>query len=472
MESIKGKAIKEINSILGSWINSIKLNNSINYTDANIQAEDVVCGLLNRVYGWNLHNLNNSKKNYPGVDLGDVITKTAVQVTSERSAKKISDTISKFDDNHLAESFQNLYILCLDVNAYKPRGDIKSQTINFSAEKNVITILSLTQKITSLDEATIIDIRDYLAHCLMGNCEEYKNNTINPYDFLAEQKIAVCSLCYSKMEALGLEHDLAKSIWEIDEFEIPEFVEPITYLVGGFGSGKSHFLYSMYICLRNAYVNAPNLAILPVFIQARLIDGKVGLQKWLQKNVDYSNTMRVFVLVDGLDEMTYIDAERIIQELRSIGYQNKGFSALIASRPLSILESEKIYPMPTVSIEKSEKLFSMINNGQCMNNNIFYGNNGKAFKEMLSKPLFVLLYALYAQGEGISNSIDLVNVFIENSLNKVLKQNPDIKIELEELAVLAINRELGCVNQTEMGIDLDADSLLSTGFISKRKTDY
>ena len=83
MESVKGKAIKDINDILGGWIYSIKLNNSINLTDANIQAEDVVCGLLNRVYGWNLSNLNNLKKNYPGVDLGDFNTKTAVQVTSD-----------------------------------------------------------------------------------------------------------------------------------------------------------------------------------------------------------------------------------------------------------------------------------------------------------------------------------------------------------------------------------------------------
>ena len=183
MESVKGKAIKDINDILGGWIYSIKLNNSINLTDANIQAEDVVCGLLNRVYGWNLSNLNNLKKNYPGVDLGDFNTKTAAQVTSDRSAKKISETISKFDDNHLAESFQNLYILCLDVNAYKPRGDIKSQTINFSTDKNVITIKSLTEKINSLDEETIIDIRDYLTHCLKENGKEYKNSAIDLYDF-------------------------------------------------------------------------------------------------------------------------------------------------------------------------------------------------------------------------------------------------------------------------------------------------
>lgn len=475
MESVKGKAIKDINDILGGWIYSIKLNNSINLTDANIQAEDVVCGLLNRVYGWNLSNLNNLKKNYPGVDLGDFNTKTAVQVTSDRSVKKISETISKFDDNHLAESFQNLYILCLDVNAYKPRGDIKSQTINFSTDKNVITIKSLTEKINSLDEETIIDIRDYLTHCLKENGKEYKNSAIDLYDFISDQTIDVCSFCHTKMEALGLDHDLAERLWknEIDEFVMPKFAESITYLIGGFGSGKSHFLFTMYMILRNAYVSAPDQAILPVFIQASVIDGKAGIQKWLQKNVGYSNTMRVFVLVDGLDEMAYSDAEHLIQEIRIIGYQNKSFNALIASRPLSILESEKKYPMPPVSEEKSEKLFSMINNDQKMNMHIFHGNNEKAFKEMLNKPLFVLLYALYAKdAKGISNAMDLVNLFIDKSLSKVLKRNANIKKELEEMAVLAINKELGSINQTELGNNLDIDTLLSTGFISKRKDSY
>ena len=45
MESIIGKTIKEINVLLSIWVTSIRLNTSINYTDANIDAENVACGL-------------------------------------------------------------------------------------------------------------------------------------------------------------------------------------------------------------------------------------------------------------------------------------------------------------------------------------------------------------------------------------------------------------------------------------------
>ena len=61
MESVRGSAIKGIISTLSMWVVITKYNNSINYTDTNIDAENIACGLLNRVYGWNLINLINKK---------------------------------------------------------------------------------------------------------------------------------------------------------------------------------------------------------------------------------------------------------------------------------------------------------------------------------------------------------------------------------------------------------------------------
>ena len=44
--------------------------NAARFYDANTVAEDFFCGLLNRLYGYSLQNMNNIQANYPGIDLG------------------------------------------------------------------------------------------------------------------------------------------------------------------------------------------------------------------------------------------------------------------------------------------------------------------------------------------------------------------------------------------------------------------
>lgn len=476
MESVRGRAIKDIHRILSMWVYNTKFNNSVNYTDTNIDAEDIACGLLNRVYSWNLINLNNLQLNYPGVDLGDKERKVCVQVTSDRTARKIKDTVSLFDQNNLADCFQSLYIFCLTERTCSIRTEIKSETIEFSVRDNVITVGDIILKINSLDETTIIGIKKYLNSCFVWENEGIKDSVININEFLSEQMKEVSTICYSKMESLGLSHDLAENIWtcEISDFKMPNFRTPITYIVGGFGAGKSHFLYTVYMHLWNAYINTSQQTVLPVFIQGRKIDVKAGLKEWLKKEIAFENEALVFVIIDGLDEMPFRDAEILIEELKIIENQSSNFQALVATRPLSFIEDKCIYPMPPLSHSEIRKLYSTINNGTQMEQSLFHGYNGEAFKEMLAVPLFSILYALYSKDRArrITNAMDLVNVFIEKSLKKVLDRKPDAKTQLEKLAALTIDRNLKNINQTEIGTEFNSEIMLSTGLISKYQDSY
>ena len=476
MESIIGKTIKEINVILSVWVTSIRLNTSINYTDANIDAENVACGLLNLVYGWNLVNLNNYQMNYPGVDLGDIDAKVCVQVTSERNSRKIRATIEKVDRNNLSELFQTLYIFCLTVDNDISKADIKSKTMSFSVKDNVITISTIVKRIATLNETIIKNIKKYLLNCFGENSKYFQYCYDTPYEFLFTQMKDVHTLCYSKMQSLGLDFELAESIWEKEllDFNIPEFTEPITYLIGEFGSGKSHFLYTFYIYLWKKYVENSRKEIIPIFIQGRMLNKGEGIHEWLQKNLSYNSSMNVFLFIDGIDEMSYKEAEFLIEDIKIIGYQNKGFKALIASRPVSVIESENIYKMPPLSLKQAEELYSQINNGSKMEKSVFYGNNREAFEKMLTKPLFTILYSLYFKERNcfLSSAMDLVNIFVEKSLDKVLKRNPEIKTQLEELAVLSINSNLGYINKSELYGMYDDTSLLATGFIYKKQDSY
>ncbi len=476
MESVRGSAIKGIISTLSMWVVITKYNNSINYTDTNIDAENIACGLLNRVYGWNLINLNNLQMNYPGIDLGDKERKVCVQVTSDSSSRKIKDTVKLFDNYNLADCFQSLYIFCLTERKSSKRTEVKSETIKFSARDNIITVADIIRKIKSLDDTTIIEIKKYLNSCFIWVNEGIKDSAININEFLSEQIIEVSTICYSKMESLGLTHDLAENIWsyEICDFKMPNFKTSITYLVGGFGSGKSHYLYTVYMHLWNAYINESQQTILPVFIQGRKLDVRSGLKEWLQNEIGFNNEIIVFVIIDGLDEMPFRDAEILIEELKVIGNQNCNFRALVASRPLSFIEDKYIYPMPPLSHSETRKLYSTINNGMLMEESLFYGYNGEAFKKMLAVPLFSILYALYYKDRArrITNAMDLVNVFIEKSLKKVLDRKPDAKTQLEKLAALTIDRNLENINQTEIGTEFNSEIMLSTGLISKYQDSY
>lgn len=72
----------EILDRLSGLASNIKLRASFNLLDSNVLSEDFYLGLLNLVYGWNLHNANSDVQNVQGIDLIDRNRKIVVQVTS------------------------------------------------------------------------------------------------------------------------------------------------------------------------------------------------------------------------------------------------------------------------------------------------------------------------------------------------------------------------------------------------------
>lgn len=73
--------------------------------------EEIVKGLLNRCYGFHLVNLNEEKKNFPGIDLGDRGRGIGVQVTAEKGSAKLNDTIQTMIGKKVYEEFPHLIFL-------------------------------------------------------------------------------------------------------------------------------------------------------------------------------------------------------------------------------------------------------------------------------------------------------------------------------------------------------------------------
>lgn len=78
----------------------ITFRNKIGYLDLTKVCEDFFKEILNVILDFNLSNLNANRSNEPGLDLGDLHNKIAVQITSQRKTEKINDTLRKISNEN------------------------------------------------------------------------------------------------------------------------------------------------------------------------------------------------------------------------------------------------------------------------------------------------------------------------------------------------------------------------------------
>lgn len=97
-----------IKSLFGTWMSTIRLNSYENYTDINRVGEHLSRQLINKIYGFQLEDLNRVKANFPGLDIGDDKTDLiAYQVTSRVDNKKILESLKTVVAQKYNDTFTN-----------------------------------------------------------------------------------------------------------------------------------------------------------------------------------------------------------------------------------------------------------------------------------------------------------------------------------------------------------------------------
>lgn len=168
------QAINRITDQLARLVSNVEIAVKSNRSDINIIAEDIVCGLLNLIYGWQLKNANAVKQNCPGVDLVDGDNCIAVQVTSTNSKEKVDHTWEEFDNDEMRKAYDDLIIVVItDDNPTK--GMKKVQHLPwFSGEKDIWNIPYLMRRIENIqDVAKLQQIAAYMDDQL-GSLEKTK----------------------------------------------------------------------------------------------------------------------------------------------------------------------------------------------------------------------------------------------------------------------------------------------------------
>lgn len=216
--------IDKIDTYFAQLIAYIILKNKKDLFDINKFCEDIFCEILNKIYGFQLENLNRTKdKNYPAVDLGDYSSRVSYQVTSTHKSNKIKDTLEKVEKYDLYKEFDDIYILILG-----EKGKYKSKQLTepkykfkFSIKKNIVDISDLSTYISenkSINE--IKKICDYLDENISRYEIDNKKKEIKRKDKLVltdEQMKEVLKKCKSNLESDVSDNDIKKVLKKIGQ---------------------------------------------------------------------------------------------------------------------------------------------------------------------------------------------------------------------------------------------------------------
>jgi hypothetical protein len=91
----RGYFIGEIVDDLAALASQVKMRNALHLFDLTVVAEDFFKGVLNILLGANFKNLNATRSNEPGLDLGDEVKGIGFQVTSSAGSEKVKHTLQK-----------------------------------------------------------------------------------------------------------------------------------------------------------------------------------------------------------------------------------------------------------------------------------------------------------------------------------------------------------------------------------------
>jgi hypothetical protein len=147
---------------LASLSERVETRCQVGLTDLNRHVENLFKEILNHVLGCKLININDTRSNAPGLDLVDSIASLGVQVTSERTSKKVNDTLSKVAA--LKPPPRKVIVLLVGKrqNTYKLDSGLCA-TLGFAEQDNIWDINGLCAKIVLCDLQVLQEIHSLLA---------------------------------------------------------------------------------------------------------------------------------------------------------------------------------------------------------------------------------------------------------------------------------------------------------------------
>lgn len=157
----RGYFIGEIVDALTTVGERIEMRARLGLTDLNRYTEDFVKEVLNRALDLRLENTNVGRANAPGIDLLDPEKGVAFQVTSEKTSKKVNDTLVGVAA--LEQPPQSLYVLILGnkQGTYSLKQDVADK-LGFT-KGHIWDLMDLASRILILPLEALHDLHAYVS---------------------------------------------------------------------------------------------------------------------------------------------------------------------------------------------------------------------------------------------------------------------------------------------------------------------
>lgn len=451
-----------------NWINAtIVSSSSLNLNDVCIHSETFFCNLLNILFEYHLHNTNHFVNNHPSIDLADEDNGIAIQVTCDNTSHKIKHTLETFFQNNLHAKYNTLQILIVGKNKKNYRTQFEvPDSFNFSKD-HILDSNDLIKEISTKSFDQLEKIYTFLYKQLLPSNGYYGNPEI--IDAESVQK-NVSSLCLLKMQALDIAPDIASTIIYDDvhsnkyQYILDGFKDNKHYLIGDFGSGKSHAIYIIILRLLNEYFSH-NCDTYPLFVEAKDIVYAGSIKEWLQKHTLF-NTKHI-LFIDGLDELPIENIKKLIEEINLQTTFNPNIQAFSTSRPLTLFSvsptNRFTIHMPSLSMDEELNLMKKVT-GEKIHLMTLHALDS-SMQRTLSKPFFCILYAILTTtfSKHYKQEIDLITEFVY----KTISDDPDSDLlpDLAQIAQKTIDRNHGLVHITDLSLHTPNNDLLKTGFL-------
>ncbi|MEL6562435.1 MAG: SMEK domain-containing protein [Bacteroidota bacterium] len=159
----------------------LRKRGSLNLLDMHLHAESFAKVLLNKVYGYDLVNLNHVNQNMPAVDLGDYKRGIAFQITTTNSIQKIKDTVIKYRAHEIADDLPHLRIFIL--RSEKPKkNSIVIDGYEFDIKHHVISLTNLIRSIQDISNTDLlIEIDNWIARESKLEFDDHNDDFFNEF---------------------------------------------------------------------------------------------------------------------------------------------------------------------------------------------------------------------------------------------------------------------------------------------------
>jgi hypothetical protein len=159
----------------------VKARSKLCRTDLNRDCETFFAEVLNRAYGYQLVNLNDTDPNAAAIDLADDEARLGVQVTATSTSPKIKQTIEKFLAHKLYSTYDTLVVLILgDKKNYRAKFETAGK-FKFEVGKHIWDIDDVLEKIETLGLEDLRGLSDYIDGQLPQICK-----ALDPESLLAQ----------------------------------------------------------------------------------------------------------------------------------------------------------------------------------------------------------------------------------------------------------------------------------------------